>query len=313
MVYFYTRQLELTMNLRHLDPLVSTFIDNNLPIAIGYQCYSVFFLAESLGLSNYDDTFVSLVTITDDVEPDAIRDVFVEKVHRLAAECVTQQQITLDPDANPSLDELKEIVHFLVLVQNLEDPEVVNTRLYGMGTPRQMFIDVLCKLSHMEPWRAMEIIEDVSPNLIEVMKQLLKDKAQEIAELPEAGYPLAVQALKEFMGDSECLGLKMFEAGFKQLQWDILTRLIPMDLEKHFEELVKTSVAQTAMDFVSLALVCKDTYQTPSLHLQKIMPKYLPDTDTVTRVYNTVMAILVDYQTTKDVMIQKQKLQEQSS
>lgn len=300
------------MQIRFLDQSVYTYIDNNLPMGIGYQCYSVFHLAEQLGLKEYDKTFVDLIFLPDLVEPDEVRDLFIEKVQRLAVECIERHHIKLDEDATATLDELKEILHFLVLVQNLEDPEVISARLHGLGSPRAIFLDVLCQMTHLEKWRAMELIEDVKEQLILAMQQLLQDTADETKEAPDQAYNLSVVALKEFMADGQCLGLTMFEAGFQRLQWQTLTKLIPLDLNKHFEELAKTSIAQCAIDFVSLALVCKDSYQTPSLYLQKVMPQYIDSTETITQIHTAVMSILADYQTTKEVMIQQQKVQEQS-
>lgn len=297
------------MQINHLSQSVYTFIDAQLPVALGYQCYTAFYLAEQLGLKEYDQSFVSLIAIDDGVEMDSIRDVFVDKVTRLLIECVETHQITLDADAHATLDDLIELVHFLELVQRLEDTDMIAGRLFGLGTPRQIFIDVLCQLSHLEAWRAMELIEDVDESLISVMQQLIEDKGEDQSASPDRLYHQELRLFQQFVEGTECLGLTMYNAGYTSLQWEVLTKLIPTDLHAHFSTLAQEDVARCALDFLSLAIVCKDSYQIPAMHLQKVMSRYVEDATVVTRIYTAVMQILADYQTHKETALQ-QPLQE---
>jgi hypothetical protein len=297
------------MQINHLSQSVYTFIDTQLPAAIGYQCYTAFYLAEQLGLKEYDQSFVNLVVIDDGVEMDTVRDVFIDKVTRLLEECITGHQITLDPDATASLDDLIEIVHFLELVQRLEDMDVIAGRLFGMGTPRQIFVDVLCQLSHMQAWRALELIEDVNESLILALQQLTEDKGESSNDSPDKRYHQEVQLFQQFVEGTSCLGLSMYHAGYTALLWETLTSLIPVDLTAHFATLSQADLPQCALDFLSLTLVCKDSYQTPAMHLQKVIGQYIDDAAAVTKIYAVVMQILVDYQTHKEAALQ-QPLQE---
>lgn len=298
------------MQIQHLDQSVYTFINQQLPAAVGYQCYNVFYLAECLGLKSYDQTFVDLVAIDDGVEMDTIRDLFIEKVKRLAQECIEEHRITIDRDAVVLLDEYIEIVHFLVLVQSLEDPDVIMPRLYGLGTPRAIFTDVLSTLSHMPKWRAMEIIEAVDASLIASMQALFKDRVQaQPQQDTNHHYQLGVQVLEQFMADSECLGLTLYRQGYCRLTWKVLENLCTVKFQEHFSKQYQNSVALCAVDFVSLALICKDTYQTPLLHLSKLMPLYLDSSEAVSKVHTVALAILSDYQTLKDGVMQQQAAQ----
>ena len=303
----FTHTKEASMQIVHLSQTVYTFIDNQLPPALGRQCYMAFYLAEQLGLKEYDQTFKDLIEIDGAVEMDTIRDIFVEKVGRLMIECIAEHRIQIDPDASATMDELIEVLHFLELVQRLEDPETISMRLNGLGTPKKVFIDLLAKLSHLEEWRCMELIESVDEKLIEAMRQLTHDTMSVQAQAPDEMYQLGVQALEQFVSDNECLGVTMYSSGYTRLEWSTLTALIPLDLNKHFHELSTVSLAQCALDLVSLALICKDTYQTPLLHLQKVMPVYIEDPHTVTKVNTAVLAILSDYQAVKETLTQQKK------
>lgn len=293
------------MQINHLSQSVYTFIDTQLTQALGYQCYTSFYLAEQLGLKDYDSSFVDLVSIDDGVEMDTIRDTFIDKVARLLRECIAAHHITLDPDAQASLQELIEVVHFLELVQRLEDTDAIAGRLFGVGTPRQIFIDVMCQLSYLEVWRAMELIEDVKESLIQAMQHLIEDKGENQSSSVDQRYHQEVQLFTQFVQETACLGVTMYQAGYTALSWETLTRLIPVDLHTHFVHLAKEEIAQCAVDFLSLALVCKDTYQIPAMHLQKVMVQYVGDPIEVTRIYTAVMHILTDYQTYKEAALQQ--------
>lgn len=293
------------MQIQHLTQSVYNYINTHLSVAVGYQCYMTFYLVEQLGLKDYDASFVDLVAIDDGVEPDTLRDIFLEKVLRLAVQCIEEHKIKLNPECECTLGEVTELLHFLELVQRLEDYEPIAMRLHGLGTAKAIFADIASQLSGLEVWKILEMVESVHDDLIEAMKRLVKDTRVVATVPPDHAYRLGVKALKEFVSDTPCLGVTLYEQGYQNLTWETLTALITVDLDEIFKQTLQQSVAQCALDFVSLTLVCRDTYQTPSLHLQKVLPLYFENTEDVTRVYTAVMAILVDYQTTKEALIQQ--------
>ena len=294
------------MQIQHLSDSVYAFINTQLPRGVGYQCYSTFYLAERLGLHSYDETFTSLIAIDDGVEMDDVRDIFVEKVRALACEVIESHHITIDEDAGASLEELIEILHFLELVQRLEDYDVIAPRLFGLGSSRQIFVDMLAKLTNLEVWSAMRLIAEVSDSLIEAMRKMVQERTEADVKPVDHAYQQDVVIFADFLGtEQETLGLTMYRAGFTGLMWDTLVTLIPTDLDKHFPAVAESSVAQAALDFVSLALVCKDTYQTPLIHLGRVIARYIEDPIMVTKIHDSAVQILRDYTVHKQVYIER--------
>lgn len=297
------------MQLNHLDQSVYSFINTQFQPAVGYQCFTIFTLAERLGLKNYDETFVSLVAIDEDVDMDEIRDTFIDKVRRLVGELIETHRITIDPDSMATLDELIEIVRFLDLAQNLEDTSVLEVRIFeDTSSPRRIFIDVLCNLSHLEVWRAMEMIKDVDQQLIVAMRQMCEDRQSESPKSSDYTYQQNLTLFADFTNESPSLGLRLLEDGYRNLMWETVEALIPLNLKDHFTEIAKQSVAQAALDFVSMVMLATDTYQNPLQSLQQKISEYLDDRDMVTKVFAAVNMMLVDYTSHKQAALQAQAI-----
>lgn len=293
------------MQLYHLDDSVYRFVNTHFQPALGFQCFTIFTLAEQLGLKHYGESFVDLVAIDEDVDMDEVRDSFWFKVNRLVTEMIESHYVFIDPDSQATLDELIEVCHFLVLCQNLEDTSVLEARIYDTySSSRKIFVDVLCQLSHLQVWRGLEIIAKVDDRLIQAMQYMCKDRQEESPNSADQNYAVNLQMFAQFTKGAPSLGMQLLENGYRKLMWETVEALSLVDLSKHFETTANTSVAQAALDIVSLAMLCTDTYQTPLIAVQKKLGLYLEDRDMVTKVHAAASHILTDYLCAKQAAVQ---------
>lgn len=271
--------------------------------------YNSFSILEMFGLKFYEDKYTSLIQRDDTLTSDDKRDRFMFLLKQDVNNIITEHGITMDTDADISLNDVNEIAHFLYIVQRLEDYSDVEYRLHSLDTPKNIVTDLIQNLSLMSKSRLLDIISSVSPNLIESLKQFIDDKQpEEETETVDMKHRKYVQAFFSFIGDAECLGRDLYESGYTNVTLEELTNLIPYSLVDNIDKKIIVNAPQAALDVLSILIITKDNYTLPIIKFSKSNQLFTGRLDNVTKLQNVMLKMLNDFTIQLEANKQKEQV-----
>lgn len=246
-------------------------------------------------VDKFEDDLINLLAASEDIDAFELRDQFVQRVKDAVSEVVTAHLIQIDNDSEATLKELNEIAQFMLIVQDLEDTSQMGYRVYGHGSPKDILMDLMAIYSTMSRPRAMEIVASVGENLIKALQVMTEDKAEAIDSNEKQRKDWL--AFQTFTSQTPCLGTRLYTQGYFGLSFEELRDLSRFSIQSYVTESAKVRPSQAALDVLSLMLVCRDTYQTPLLSLEKNASDLFTDLADSTLARLSVQSLYVDFNT----------------
>lgn len=248
---------------------------------------------QNFNVSNYEHSLVNLITQSQQIEPDDVRDIFIATIYDQLYDLLKEHHITIDHEAEPTVKELTEVGLFLLLLQNLENPEQAAYRVNGYGSPKTILVDLMSVYSTMPRFRAMEIINSVDEKLIWAISAMVNDKLQTVDT--DTHQRTQWRKFYSFVNATDCLGVRLHKEGYFGLSLKEVTELSRFSLQEYIYDTVNTRVSQAALDVLSLLYVCRDTYENPLLSFDKSSNELFTDITQASRVRVSIVSIINDF------------------
>lgn len=276
--------------------------------------YTSFSVLEQFGLKFYEDKLTELIQRDDTISKENKRDMFLLMIKRDIANIISEHGITLDNDADITLNDCNEIAHFLYIVQNLESYEDVAYRLHALDTPKNIVTDLIQSLTLMSKSRLLDIISEVHPNTVAALKQYIEDKEDksETPEMIDAKRRKYINTFFTFINQTDCLGKQFYENGYTNVTLEELTNLISFNLADSIDRRIFTEQAQVALDVLSILIITKDNYTLPLMKFSKTNQLFTTKLEHVTKLQNTMLAILNDFTMYLEATNQKDLVNDQA-
>ena len=273
--------------------------------------YTSFSVLEMFGLKFYEDKYTELIQRDDTIDTENKRDNFLFKLKQDVSKILSEHGITLDTDADITLNDVNEIAHFLYIVQHLEDYSDVAYRLHALDTPKNIVTDLIQSLTLMSKSRLLDIISDVSPNLVASMKQYIADKEDSLdnVESLDVKHRKYVNMFFTFTNQTECLGKTFYENGYTNVTLEELTNLISYNLAERLDKQILTNLPQVALDVLSILIITKDNYTLPLIKFSKSNHLFTSQLEHVTKLQGTILAMLNDFTMYLEATNQKELVQ----
>lgn len=248
---------------------------------------------QRFAVDQFEDDLINLLSVSEDMDSSDVRDQFLLRIRQAINDVLVEHLITIDQDSEPTLGELNEVASLLLTLQNLEDTNQVAYRVFGHGTGRVILLDLLNQHSTLAHHRAMEVISVVDDKLIQALQAMVDDKEKLISsnETQRACW----LAFQRFTAGVNCLGARLYKEGYFGLTFEELRDLSRFNLQTYLSESALTRPAQGALDALSLMYICRDTYQSPLLSLDKHSADLFNDAGTTGRIRVGVNSLYVDF------------------
>lgn len=295
----------------NITELTSEYLKSNFIQETQEDLLNSMFLLDAFGVQDWEDQLTLIISLTDKVEQDDVRDLFVEKLERFMREVLDEHKITISEEQTPTLWELNELCHFVYLVQDLEDMEFISYRLHTDLPPKRIFVQIASYLSQLTDFRLMEIIEDVHPDLIESLKQMAHDKEKAPDAITGVNrWKRDWDIFLSFINKLPCVGIQISSKGFGLLPFLQLHNLAGVNWEfKVSQAQLSHSYPQLALDVLSFILYTEEGSQAPLLVFDKYMGQVLQKTEVVSKLRPVLVTMIGDYTLHKNVCLQASQQQ----
>lgn len=255
-----------------------------------------FSLLESFGLNYYEDKYVDIISMSDNLDTSTQSLLFMEKLSDDLKDVIAQHAITLSKEQPISLQELNEIGHLLLLLPNLEDYSDVAYRVNSDKPARNIFISLVERYSTLSVLKAMEVIEGVDEGLIESLRELSKGALEVSSDELNASHLKYIKSFFSFIDKTPCLGLSLIEQGYRSsMTLEELVNILPFDIQKHVEMKSITDMAQVSLDVLSLLVVTQDDFNMPLFKFKRNAHLFTDNLELVGKLNNIIFKIVDDF------------------
>lgn len=272
------------------------YLDSSYVHQVKQDLTNAMFVLQEFGLEDWENELIDLISAEEAYDKEEIHDLFLIKVKVFILDLLKKHGVRVNIEEDPALWELNELGHFLLMVQKLEDTDYLAYCLYGPEPPRTLFIQMASRLTQLSEPRMMQLVEHVQPELIEAMKQLVKeDGAFSDADVTRK-WKAHWDAFMAFVDNTECAGKAASEKGFGRTEFQTLYDLsgINWDFKVQQSELSQNH-ALLALDILSFVMFSFDGQQAPLVVFDKHISKILSTTEQISRIRPIVLAILKDF------------------
>ena len=281
----------------------STFIDELQTII-----YNSFSLQEAFGIKYYEDKYIDLISRYDSIDRDSKQDNFILLLKKDMVKIINEHFIKINDDMDIHLNELNEIVHFLFIIQNLEDYREVDYILHSNNTPRRILITLIKRYTLLQEFRLMELLDNVEKTIIDALQAFVEDKNQTDEEELDRQRLKHINHFFNFINKTECLGLKLYEKGYSNTTLRELLDLNNFNLPDYIDKLILTNLPQASLDILSILIITKDDYTLPMLKFNQNTVLFTNKFENITKLTMTLTSMLNDFNQYLDAEKEKEKL-----
>lgn len=245
-------------------------------------------------VSQFEDDLINLLAAAEDMHTDEVRDQFVSRIRQALMDAIEEHFIKIDKEATPTLAELNELAKAIFCIQDLDDMSAVEYRVNGLGTAKQILIDLMKTYGQLNQFRAMEIIADVDTKLIQAMQLMAQDKAKEPAD--HSKHATTWRNFTRFLGkDAPCLGLTFKQNGYFGLTFKEMVALVPTSIPAYIDKVAPEGLPQAALDLLSVMMLCTDTYEDPIASLGEHTSDLLSDATHLGQIKKSMNDMYIDF------------------
>lgn len=289
----------------NLSELTLHYIENTFVDIVKDDIYQSFSLLENFGLKYYEDKYLDIISKSDTISNDDKADNFIFTIKEDIKSIISSHYIYLDSNVNVNLNELNEIAHFLYIIQNLEDYDLISYRLFAEDEPKNIIVDLIAHYTLLDRIRLLEIIDTVEVTLIKALQLFIEDRSKD-EKVIEHKYIKHINLFFKFIGDTECLGKKFYNDGFVNVTLEELISLCNVDISTYIDNLILTNAPQAALDTLSILIICKDTYEIPLLKFKQLNSYFTSKLENVTKLEFIIFKMLTDFNTFLEVEKQRE-------
>ena len=281
----------------NLSDVTGYYIEHKFIDEMKVLVLDAFGIMEEFQLNFYEDKYIEVINKYEAISDDDIYTIFISYLVSDINEIISAHGVTVDADGQPSLADLIEIAHGLLLLANLEDYSYVRYRVNTEQSPRNILLDLLERYTMLSRVRLMEIVGEVKETIIETLKGLSDGSVEEEGTI-DLKHHKYTNYFIDYIGDTPCLMLTLKEKGFDlNLTLEELVNLLPFDLSESITKTSRTNLAQAALDVLGLLIYTRDDYTMPVFKFKRHSNLFTLDNDLVMRINNALFAMMSDFST----------------
>jgi len=292
----------------NIDEITNYFITVNYTEELKKQIYTSFSLFEQFGIQYYEDKYINLINRSDTIDNDTKRDTFILFLKQDLTAILNEHAIYLDNDQDVLLFDLNECVHFLYIIQNLEDYSLVSYIVHSNNPPKRIFISLMTQYTLLSEVRAMELIAIVEERFIDALKTLIESKPVLSEEQLNTEHLKYIQHFFNFTDTHTSLGLRLYKTGYTNLTLQELNNILTFNISDYVDKNIVTNLTQTALDVLSLLVITKDNYTVPLLKFNQNNGLFTHKLENVTKLETIITNILIDFNNYLEAETHKEKL-----
>lgn len=281
-----------------LSEELRTYVDLDIVPMMVPNVLMAFNLMDEFQLPFYEDKYFNIIYDEDVQDPMNRSVIFLNTIVDDLTSIVNSHKITFNEARLPKLDELNEICSALLKLQRLEDYSFCERILSTNSSAKNKLIELLLKYSSIDFIVALDTIEEVSEEFLEMLLVICKTKIQAIIE-EERNVEDDNQLGSDFIlycGEVETLGKKLHDMGYtRALPFDELFNLLPFSVNDHLKNRLKDGTTYATLDLLSLFLMCTDTRDNPIQALKERIETYFDDMNTIMIVQSTFAEMYTDF------------------
>lgn len=281
----------------NLSDVTGYYIEHKFIDEMKVLVLDAFGIMEEFQLNFYEDKYIEVINKYEAISDDDIYTIFISYLVSDINEIISAHGVTVDADGQPSLADLIEIAHGLLLLANLEDYSYVRYRVNTEQPPRITLLDLLERYTMLSRVRLMEIVGEVKETIIDTLRGLSDSSIEEEGTI-DLKHHKYTNYFIEYIGGTPCLMLTLKEKGFDlNLTLEELVNLLPFDLSESITKTSRTNLAQAALDVLGLLIYTRDDYTMPVFKFKKHSNLFTLDNDLVMRINNALFAMMADFST----------------
>jgi hypothetical protein len=281
-----------------VDEIIVFFIENNYIDAKKKELYTSLSILEKFGLKFYQDSLLDL--LVDDGKYESIdkQEILEHYLKSRVLEIINEHGIIMQDDSSTRLEEINNLGSFLFIIQRLEDYGDISYRLFAEDKAENILIDIVEHFTLIPKYRLMEIVESIDDKLLLALRALVTDKTKS-ADLVDVAHLETFNLFIKFIDKHECLGVTLFNLGFKDIELRDLFSLSPINIRDEITKNIALKPAQTALDVISIMLLCVDTYNEPLAKLKANTDIFFENLAKYISIDKTIGNIYSDFETFK--------------
>lgn len=274
-----------------------TYIDTHYNENRKALIYKAFQLFEDFDVRFYEDPYLDYLNSVEELGYDKLQDIFNARLIRDLDFICQEHQVHISRDMDVELKDLLDVVNFLFLLGKMEDYRSVKHVIDSTLTTEEKLFVMMDTLRIMDDKRRRELIVSVGDGLIELIRNLIRDSAeeetaQEDEELMDR-HTMRINRFFSFLGDTECLGRRLYNKGFRGLTLRELDDLVPYDMIDRI--VVPYKPEETALNILSLLIITRCGHRNLIEKLDENVDRLYRDKELLTTTKPIVKHMLTDY------------------
>jgi len=264
------------------------FVDDTFTPEIVTTIERAFTTFETLSVEDFELPYLAIVMEEQTSDSLSPQDRFYKQLHQDCNFVLMQFEIKLSDTAQ--LHDTVELLEALTLIENYENKQELIDAIEAADDAIDALAQVINILSSVKISTVYSIVDEVSPNLINVIKNLGKNKEEDLVFEPDQALIKNIKSFKNYLADNGAIGIDLVRNGQPiGADFSYYLKLMNIEFFKNKNYLL------LAKDILSLLFISGDAFSNPIEFFRKNSALMFDDLTTITKVDNELTKIVNHY------------------
>lgn len=264
------------------------FVDDTFTPEIVTTIERAFTTFEVLSVEDFELPYLAIVMEEQTSDGLSPQDRFYKQLQQDCNFVLMQFEIKLSDTAQ--LHDTVELLEALALVENYENKQELIDAIEASDDTIDALAQVINILSSVKISTVYSIVDEVSPNLINVIKNLGKNKEEDLVFEPDQALIKNIKSFKNYLADNGAIGLDLVRSGQPiGADFSYYLKLMNSEFFKNKNYLL------LAKDILSLLFISGNAFSNPIEFFRKNSALMFDDLTTITKVDNELTKIVNHY------------------
>lgn len=264
------------------------FVDDTFTPEIVTTIERAFTTFEVLSVEDFELPYLAIVMEEQTADGLSPQDRFYKQLQQDCNFVLMQFEIKLSDTAQ--LHDTVELLEVLALIENYENKQELIDAIEAADDTIDALAQVINILSSVKISTVYSIVDEVSPNLINVIKNLGKNKEEDLVFEPDQALIKNIKSFKNYLADNGAIGIDLVRNGQPiGADFSYYLKLMNVEFFKNKNYLL------LAKDILSLLFISGDAFSNPIEFFRKNSALMFDDLTTITKVDNELTKIVNHY------------------
>jgi len=264
------------------------FVDDTFTPEIVTTIERAFTTFETLSVEDFELPYLAIVMEEQTSDSLSPQDRFYKQLQQDCNFVLMQFEIKLSDTAQ--LHDTVELLEALTLIENYENKQELIDAIEASDDSIDALAQVINILSSVKISTIYSIVDEVSPNLINVIKNLGKNKEEELIFESDQALIKNIKSFKNYLADNGAIGIDLVRNGQPiGADFSYYLKLMNVEFFKNKNYLL------LAKDILSLLFISGDAFSNPIEFFRKNSALMFDDLTTITKVDNELTKIVNHY------------------